>query len=373
MAQNIRFMSNNLASLTLNEFIFSSEKVGFEADNALTDFRSETWKPTGHFEITSTNQDLFINDGVNKTVSITNGDFTTPDALATQIETDLNAASSGWTVVYDTGGETFKFTLVNSGSVTIRLSVTTNAIWDTIGYTGSIDRTGTSFEADEQRNHTDEFLRFDFGYQATVDFAAAIGDVASDFKVSTAANVTVEANNIDDFTAPPLSKALTVGSKGIFEFLDDDFDDTNFRFWRFTIEDKFNPEGPEGIEIGNLYLGDFRTTSRNVSVGVTFSDVDPSTLSETQAGVIFFDERTKYRTITNANIKFMTEDDQEEVEAVFATVGRTIGFYISIDPALCTTDQLQDLTRFVVFSADPSYPIVKNSTFSTVLNFRELV
>lgn len=129
----IRFMRNNLISLSVNSFTFSSETTGFEAANVLNTNRSETWKPSGNFTIDSTNNIIYINDGSNKDIAITEGNYATPDLMATEIQTKLNASSSNWTVSYDTGGGTFKFTISNTSSVTLRLSSTTNAVWDTIG------------------------------------------------------------------------------------------------------------------------------------------------------------------------------------------------------------------------------------------------
>lgn len=369
----IRFMINNLVSLTVNEFTFSSESVGFEAANVLNNFRSQTWKPTGNFTINSSNNVLYINDGVAKTITIAEDDYATGALLATQIQTKLNASSSNWTVSYDSAGETFKYTISNTGSVTLVLTTTTNAIWDTIGFTGASDLTGTSFTATEQRNHTNEFLKFDLGYQAPIDFLGVIGSISSTFKLSSSATVTLEGNNLDDFDSPPFSTTASITTNGIFEFFDNT-DDNRFRFWRLNIEDKFNPIGPTSIEFGNLYMGDFETlTTRNVGKSFRIQEFDPSTTSESESGVLFFDTRTKYRILQALPMSFLDKASRIIVEDIFSNVGITTAFYVSVDPQTRITDNIEDLTLFGVFTNSPSFTHVVNGLFSTTLAIREVV
>ena len=223
-------MANNLISLTVNSFSFSSETTGFEAANALDDFRSSLWKPTGYFDITSSVNKLYFNDGSDRTATIVVAGYTTPALLATQIQTQMNSVSSGYTVSYDSAGETYKFTIARATSFTLQLSNQSSAIWSTIGFTGTTNQSGASHSANEQRNHTNEFLTFDLGYQAPIDFLGVVGPAGSQFPVSTNATVTLQGNNINDFTSPPFSQTLSVTSKGIFEFFDNS-SDNRYRFW----------------------------------------------------------------------------------------------------------------------------------------------
>lgn len=370
----IRFMANNLAALAVNDFSFSSETTGFEAENALNNFRSSTWKPGGYFEITSSNNTLYINDGSNKTITITASStaYTSAALLATEIQTKLNASSSGWTVTYDNSLGTYKFTISHTTSATLRLSVTTNSIWDTIGYTSTTDQVGTSFVANEQRNHTFEFFNFDFGYQASIAFIGMIGSISSSFGLSHSAVVTLEGNNIDLFTSPPFSITLTVTDKGVFNFNDTD-DDARYRFWRLRFTDKYNPAGP-GIEIGNIYLGSYQTLEgRNISTGFIDELVDPSTSSESEAGVIYFDRRTKYTKFSGLSLRYLENDDRLVVKDVFNTVGKTEPFYISLDPLSTLNDDITEFTKFVVFVDEPQYTNMGANRFSTNLNVREIV
>lgn len=369
----IRFMANNLAALALNNFSFSSQVVGFEAENALDNFRSSTWKMAGYFEIVAgTNDKIYINDGSNKTITLSSGGYTTASQLATHIQTQLNLSSSAWTVSYETVLGTYKFTLTHSGSATLRLSVSAQSTWDTLGFTSSTDMTGTTFEANEQRNHSFEFMNFDFGWQTPITFTGMVGDIASSFGLSSSALVTLEGNNIDVFTSPPFTKTLTITDKGIFTFNITDTD-AAYRFWRLRIQDKYNPVGP-GIEIGNIYLGDFQTlTGRNFTSGFEDKLIDPSTSSQSEAGVIFFDKRTKYTTLSGVALKFLELEDQVIIKDLFKSVGLTEPFYVSLDPLGTLTDDITDYTKFVVFTQEPNFVNVGAARFHATLNFRELV
>lgn len=370
---NIRFMANNLASLPSNSFTFSSEAVGFEATNALNSFRSSTWKTTGHFEITSSNNLLYINDGSNKTATVTTGDYTTPTALATAIATALNAISSLWTCTYDIIGGSYTFTIAHTGSVTLRLSVTTNAIWDTIGYVTGTDRVGTSFPADQQRNHTNEFLQFDFGWITPITFVALISDVATSFPLSFNATVTLQGNNVADFTSPAFSKTLTVTDAGIYEFNIND-PEVSHRFWRLNIIDKFNSVLGPFLEFGNIYMGDFQTLElRNISAGFDDTLVDPSIRSESEGGVLFFDKRTKFTRLSSIPLQFLEDADKQIIKDVFRTVGITEPFYVSLDPELLINNDITEFTKFVLFDSEPTFNSQGACYFSTILNFKEVV
>ena len=65
---NVRFMDNNYAELISASITYSSQLAAFPFSNAVNKFRSLVWKPSGHFLIDSTNQELYINDGAPKTV-----------------------------------------------------------------------------------------------------------------------------------------------------------------------------------------------------------------------------------------------------------------------------------------------------------------
>lgn len=369
----VRFMANNSASLNVNAYSFSSEAVGFESINAFNSFRSSTWKMTGYFEIYATNNLLYINDGSDKTATVPVAGYKTAAALATAIQTALNAVSSLWAVTYDLAGASYTFTITRGGSATLRLSQTTNAIWSTIGITSITDSTGTTFLANEQRTHTNEFVTFDFGYISPVTFIGIISGVDVSFNVSSTATISLQGNNINDFASPAFSTSLTRTDSGVFQF-NIATPSVAHRYWRFNIVDYYNAVTGPFIEIGSLYLGDFLTLSeRNIEAGFSDTLNDPSLRSESEGGVLYFDKRTRYTSLSDVTLSYLLDSDKQIIKDVFRTVGTTEPFYISLDPELKINSDITEFTKFVIFNEAPSFIGLGAGYFSTKLSFREVV
>ena len=73
----IRFMDNNYAMKPTITTSYSSQLSSTYAfSNSLDEFRSKVWRTAGFFEITSSNNKLYINDGSNKTATITAQNYT---------------------------------------------------------------------------------------------------------------------------------------------------------------------------------------------------------------------------------------------------------------------------------------------------------
>lgn len=371
--KNIRFMENNFAELISASITKSSELTAFPFSNAINKFRSLVWKPSGLFEITSSNCTLYINDGTNKTVTITTGNYTTPDLLAAEIQTKLNASSANWTVQYDTLTGDYRFKISNTGSVTLRLSQTSNAIWNTIGYTTSADIVSTSFFATEQRNHTSEYCIFDMGYSAEILFFSVISPLDEVFSISNSATITLEASNLNQWSSPPLSITLTRNDFGIYQFLDH-ITDTKYRFWRFKIVDKYNPRGPEGISIGHIYIGDYITLdSRSVKKEFSKKVVDNSEQVQSENGTLYFNRKPKYTSFSSLVIPYIPRSDKDTLEQMFFNLGKTTPFFISLDPTLMISDELSEFTKYVVFTEEPNFQHVFSDKFDMTLQLKELL
>lgn len=376
----IRFAENNLAELTSQSIDYSSQLSSFPFTNAINKFRSKVWKPSGYFRVVTTqtngvnaNNKIYINDGSNLTATVATGEYTTPALLCTAIASALNAVSSAWTCTYDTSGGTYKFTITHTGSATLRLSQTTDAIWEMIGFTQTSDLVGVSFEADEQRNHLYEEVIFDLGYISTVNFFALIGPLDEVFSISNSAVVKLQANNLNEWNSPPFDLTLTQNDSGYMRFLDDQTD-SNYRYWRVEIKDLFNHNGNNAISIGHLYLGDYVTvTSRNVTSGFSKQINDPSTRSQSENGAIYFDRKTKYTSLNNIRLEYLSRADKDAIDEMFNYLGTTTPFYLSLDPTECITDSIHELTKYVIFDRDPIFTHIKTDTFSMSMDFREVL
>lgn len=373
----MRIMDNNLGELADAGISFSSEQTAYPATNAVTRFRNEQWRAKGNFTLDSTNTALYITvDAVSTTVALTAGNYNY-ETLASHISTRLNTDSSGWTCSYDFSGGTFKYTIGRASSATLNFSSTTNAVWNTIGYTGSTDEAADSFVADQQRNHTDEYLQFDLGYAGEILAFFAIGTLDEVFSVSSDATILLKANNLNDnWDSPPLQIDLNTykTDSGIYTFIDSLLTDTRYRFWRFHIFDRFNAIGPEEcIKVSNLYLGDYTTLSDfNINNSFQKVTVDESVRSQSEGGSIYFDEKTKYTLFQSIGYGFIDKTARKTLESLYNRLGTTTPVYVSLDPNLKISDQLEDLTIYCVYNNSPVMSHVIYDKFNYSIEFREV-
>lgn len=373
MTANMRYMDNNLAVLTSGQITVSSALASFPFTNAQNTFRSKIWKPSGHFLINDDNNKIYINDGSPKTATITNGDYATPDLLAAQIETQLNAVSSGWSVNYNLTPGDYRFSIAHASAHTLVLSSQTDAIWDTIGFTGATDEIiSTENFANEPRVHTDEYVIWDLGYNASIKFFAAIGPLGELFSISNSATIKLQANNLNDFSAPQLDITLTLSPGGLLRFMDD-IDDTGYRFWKFSFIDRMSYLGPSGFNISYLYLGDYTELSRNISTGFKKTFIDPSTRTESENGALYFDSKVAFVRLSNINQMYLTQDDRDQLEDLYFRFKKTTPFFLSLDPDLCISGQLYDLTKYVVFDEDLVLDHIIHQYFNVSFSVRELL
>jgi hypothetical protein len=236
---------------------------------------------------------------------------------------------------------------------------------------GTVNLTGTSFPAHDQRNHTSEWCTFDVGYPADITFFAVIGPLQYAFGLSSASNITLKANNLDEWDTVPLSITLTSIDAGIFYFLDS-IADNRYRYWRFEYEDKRNPLGPEGISIGHIYLGDYITlANRNISMGFTKVLTDPSDFKESENGALYFDKRTKYGLFTGLNLQYLERADKDILEDMFNRLGIYTPFYLSLDPQYKISSSMGEFTKYVTFTESPDFNHVIYDKFNMSLSFRE--
>lgn len=368
----IRFCANNLAAGAAATLTASSALVSFPASNLTNDLRFKVWKPAGNFTIDSTNNKIYINDGSNKTITLTSANYTY-STLASHIQTQLNTSSSSWTCTYST--TTFKFTIGRaSGTSTLRLTQTSGAAWSTLGYTGASDfSAGTGTAADEQRNHTSEYIDIDLGVASELGFFSLLGPLGEVFSISDVATVRLYGNTTASMTSPALTVTLTPDTHGVYQFLDDNAD-TTYRYWRLEIIDKLNTVGPEGFEFGYLYLGDYTTIERrNVGVGLEKRQVDTSTELTSESGAAYFQSGFKYLEFDSVSINYMDAADRRALEQLFYDLGRGTPFFVSFDPTLLVSESLSELTRYVVFADEPTFSHIKADVYSVRMRFKEVM
>lgn len=367
MRKNVRFMENTFLD---RGFTYSSQlSSSFPALNAYDTSRSKVWKPAGNFEITNTNNNIYINDGSDKNIALTVGSYTY-STLATHVQTQLNAASSNWTCTYST--TTHKFTITrSSGTATLRQTETINPVWDTLGYTRGVDVTGSPLVADEPRIHTSEWLKCDTGVPQTATFACLLSSVDEKFSLTQNAVVTLQASNLDSWASAPVNIDLPVESLSAMSFLDDTLT-TPYRYYRIKIVDRLNPLGPEGISIGYAYIGDHVTvTNTNIATGFSKTLQDPSVVQVSENGALFFETRPRLREVNGTGIQFLSGAQYDELEQVFYDLGIRTPFLISIDPGVEVSRKLEDMTHLMIMSRPPELSHVIRDLYNVSFDMRE--
>jgi hypothetical protein len=362
----VRFCENNYVSLD-SMIAYSSQKSGFPASNILNINRSQKWVSNRNFTIGPNNKFIYINDGSDIDVELTEGNYQVDDLLL-HIINRLNTLSNNWSGIYyySTG----IFNLSNTGTVTMRFSEQTSSTWNTLGYLLTTDQSGISFDSQAPRIHSEEFFIFDFGVSRPVDFVALIGPATRGLGLSMNATITLEASNLSFFSSPALSVTVPIEGNGAFRFLDDVY--STYRYWKIKIEDPMNTTGE--VSFSNLYLGDYETVEQtNISFGIEENEVDLTTQTVAESGRVFFDIGNRYTSFNNLSIGIMDLEEKEKIMRMWKKNGAAMPFYISLDPKEQITNDLGSLTRFVYFSGQPIFNHIIYKLWSASFALREVV
>lgn len=369
MTANVRFLQNNLAAADAAAITVSSAASGFGGDNSVDSRRWKKWRPAGAFKVTSANKKIYISDGSDKTITLTEATYATGALLAAHVTTQLNASSSLWTCSYNT--TTGKFSIGRSSATrSLRLTQTTDAAWSMLGFTGVADfDPGTATAADVRRNHTSETWRVDLGSAVSVSAFLAIGPAGEDFILSDSATVTLKASNVNDFDTPDATYTLAVTRWGIVEF----FDAVSYRYWQYELTDLTNTSGAT-LDHAQIYLGDYvEPTDRNINIGFQRELVDPSVRSESDGGSLYWRQKTKYWLYSAIDLEWLADDTREDLERIMGELGTTTPFFISLDPEGSISDGLEEFTKYVVLDQAPgiTHQLYKYHTMTMTL--REVI
>lgn len=360
----IKFASNNFFGVgtTMQTSTF---QTAFPLANAYDKRRGLVAKFRGNFLITSENNLLYINDGSDKTVSIAVGEYTAA-ALATEIQTKLNAASSNWEFSHLAQ---YRFRLIRtSGGYTVRLSEQSNAVWDTIGYTGIVDTVNVNLNADELRIHGEEFIFLDLKYHHTINCVAIFAPINETLKLSPSATVKIQGNNINDWTSPTTSVDLKISESGAFAFPDE-----SHRYWRLSIKDRENTGGTDALSIGYLSISSsVDLVNSSIAQGFNYNYVDNSIEMSSDFGSKYYDLRQKYFELSG-QVQASFGNERRELEQFFYSTGRSDIFVISIDPQLKIFAEHGEVTKLVRFSEMPSLQNIVRDYFNVSFSVVEVV
>ncbi len=327
MTASPEFMTNNLlddATLT-----HSSEETSLPAENIQSAFRTKVWRSDSGWNITAgVNDKIDITEGVtgDATATLTAGNYSTGALMATEVQTQLNAAATDntWTCTYDTG--TRKFTIGHDNVQTGGLEWSTGANASTsagedLGYDTSADDTGAaSYVGDDETRCSREWIGIDL---AAATQCKRLAIVSHNF--SSSATVTLYRHTADSLSAATSVGAVTYDA----DFMVLTFDAT-YRYWWIHVDDIDNSDGY--IEIGRAFLGDFDVLTKALSSrNLNFGEMDPSVPVFTPEGVVGKNERSHYFRAT-IELRNMTSTDRDLLLTIFGRVGAYKHMFVRLDP-----------------------------------------
>lgn len=360
---SIRFGNNNFvnADATMTYSTFNSS---YPVARIYDPRRSIYSLFRGNFLIDATNNKIYINDGGDKTITLTSAEYTGA-TLATHIQTQLNASSSNWTCSYSS--TTYKFTINRtSGTGVLKFTTTTTAAWDTLGYTTAVD-TNVPVTSDESRIHTHEYIVLDLGTSQTIGFVGVVGPIDEEFGFSSYSTIKIQGNNTNTWTSPTTNVTLTRDSSGAFAF-----PDTSHRYWRLYFEDRENASGPTALKIGYISISTALTYAvTSIANGFSVEYVDNSSVIASENGTKYFDTRPVYWTLSGG-IGLVSGTEMTDLQQFFFDTGITEPFFISIDPSLSVFSYHRDVTKLVRFSSVPTLTHVIRDVFNASIEVEEL-
>lgn len=353
--KNARFCFNNY--LESGAFSASSSQSDYPASNLYSTIRGDVWKNNGNFQISSENNKVYINGS---TFTLTSGNYTSATLI-----THFNSVTSQ-TLTRNLLGK-FVITLGSSG--TLNLSSQTNAVWETLGFLGTSDLTGTAFTADDRRYNNGEWLKVDMLIPQTVTFACLLPAAEEVFSASSATSILLQGNNIDDWTSPIESIAMTVNDAGAFAAPSEDAV-TPCRYWRIKINDWKNSE----ISAAVGYIGSSTVTEdTNISIGFSRRYVDLSQKLYSESGQLYVDRKPRLRVIESVNMLYLKDDDLEAMEQLVYDLRQGTPFILCIDPSTAVSRSLDHLTFYVQVEGDPVFTHVLRGYHNLSFSLRELV
>lgn len=368
--RDMRFMTNNFLETGYAALDISSTKVGYSSGDMIDPSqRTKVFKFGGRFLIEADVNDKFYING--NTYSIPADDYASGEILASVMTSYIGGAVY---VFYSEFSKEFSIT-GDSGAVTLNLSNTTNAIWETLGYTTGVDTgphmIGVQVFANMVRSHwPHEEIFIDFGYSAPIGFIGMVTDLAEEFKIPQGAEIRIQANTVNSFIAPPLDQIIPVFKTGAFKFIDD-VEDSVWRYVKITIK---CPTFADTPEIGYLYIGDYSTfPERNIETGFEHSHDDSSLLSRADDGQIYANDRTPVRRFQSMEVGLARPECAAFLKNVYKKKQLSVPFFVAIDPTEYLSESFDEYIALVRLESPPKYKHILKDFFQMSFELKEAI
>lgn len=364
-SKSIRWMFNNL----LEAGTASIEVTSADPDKPFTNAvdptqRTQTFKFGGRFLIEEDVNDKLYIDG--NTFQVPADNYNSLEALLTAINTLIAAYTE---LIYD---ETNSVFFNGGGPYTINFSNQVEAIWETIGFTQTVDQVinGSVFQNDEPRMHWPyEEITIDFGYQASIGFIGIIGDLGQELKIPEGAEIRLMANTVNSFVAPPLNVTIPWHQRGAFRFIDD-IEDSAWQFVKLRIT---CPTGPIIPEMGYLYIGEYEKfeDDRNIGTGFDADQEDYSELSVADSGAMYGNARTPARVFSSLEVGLAKPNHIALLKRIYALKGKITPFFVALDPSEYLSSEFDEYLAFVRFTDSPKQRHIIRDRFQLSFELRE--
>jgi len=354
--KNARFSFNNYLNSDLMSA--SGSKSGYPATNVYNALRGKLWKPENLFEIHEKNCKVYIDAS---TYTLSAGSYT-----RAQLFTEFNTKCSGAGATMSLGdGDRLRISF--GSSKTLKLSNQVDAIWDTIGFLGTTDTSGTLLQGDEHRYNTGAWIKVDLGLPQEVNFAALLAPSGEVFKSNTA-TIKLQGNNLDYWLeALPVDVELEVSGEGAFIAPDDL---QQCRFWRLFIDDRTNND----MQIAVAYIGSsVIPVNTNIATGFTRSREDQSVRLFSESGAMYVDRRPKAMSLSSLGVQFLKDDELLEMEQLFYDLGVENPFFLCIDPKNEVSTYLSQMTHYVSVTSPLQLQHVLRGYYNLSVELREVL
>lgn len=355
MARIIFFYDNEWDGVT--DIDPRTEHSNFLAENTqLRDF-NHPWRSRygatsgwGAFNLTATNNLLAFKDSgaVVRTATIPVAEYNA-DTLAAEIETQMEAQTTDTFVVdyVEAGVNSNKIKIWNDvGNFELTCTNTTNAIWDTIGFSTAADRTGAdNYVANSIRIHTYEELKIDLGAATSI-----LALICRGHNIQSGGSKAFQGNAADTWGSPTVSEAMSQNTKIIGKLLSSS---QSLQWWKAAYSDKDNPD--TYLENGRIFLGDgFQPTINFLSKSRVTKKVDPSIIKRSEAGQISTIQLDDYE-VWQYNFRVGGSTQKGYFETMFAAVKKSLPLWICDDPDNFPAETFY--CQFVDFEWTPIYEV----------------
>lgn len=349
MSVDFRILNKNFAQLSNVNLSATSEDNEFPAINVREVHRSEVWRSSGYFEITTSNNKIDIREisagaEINATIPVGNyskSDLESQIALSLETATTIGAdytvtfgTTTGlWTIATD---KAFLELLWSSGTNTA------TSVGATIGFDVSVDDTAaTSYVGSTIALHTTERLIIDL--VSTNEPIDSFGLVfqPNDIKFSEQAVLKLLGNPTNSWASPDVSVTLTLDDESnvVTHFFTSD---QAKRYWAVEITD---PENPNlFVELSKVILSKATNLNRAPSTGFSYSVEDQSRVSSTDFGQEYFDIQPN-RANLSWNFSLLTYAQTETLLDIYSVNGTVTPVTVALD----TQETLFDKDRFFIY------------------------